>query len=125
VHTSSNGAYIGRLDYATLTPGAARTQAGAMGLYAQSKLGNFLVAREAARRHAGKGVLVNAVHPGGIRTELGRHASPVRRWITVRAWMRRGKARSCGRRAVETLLPRAVRRADAAVRRDGAGRGGR
>jgi retinol dehydrogenase-12 len=94
VHTSSSGDYIGRIDYATLTPGAARTQTGAMGLYAQSKLGNFLVAREAARRHAGKGVLVNAVHPGGIRTELGRHGSPVRRWITVRAWIQRGGARA-------------------------------
>ena len=41
--------------------------------YGQSKTANVLFAVEATRRWAGDGVLVNAVMPGGIRTNLQRH----------------------------------------------------
>jgi retinol dehydrogenase-12 len=85
VHTSSDAAYIGKIDYTTVRPGASRTKKGTMGLYSQSKLGNVLVARESARRHADKGILVNAVHPGWIGTELQRHAPAMQQWISVRA----------------------------------------
>jgi retinol dehydrogenase-12 len=77
---------MGSIDYTTVRPGASRTKKGTMGLYGQSKLGNVLVARESARRHADKGILVNAVHPGWIGTDLQRHASSVQQWISVRAW---------------------------------------
>uniref|UniRef100_A0A8C9R6J6 Zgc:153441 n=1 Tax=Scleropages formosus TaxID=113540 RepID=A0A8C9R6J6_SCLFO len=41
--------------------------------YRQSKLANLLFARELARRLKGSGVMSFALHPGVIRTELGRH----------------------------------------------------
>jgi len=41
------------------------------GTYANTKLCNVLFTCELARRIAGKGVTVNAVHPGVIRTKLG------------------------------------------------------
>jgi WW domain-containing oxidoreductase len=44
--------------------------------YGQSKLANLLFAKELARRLQGKQT-ANAVHPGVIQTNLGRHMSPV------------------------------------------------
>ena len=41
--------------------------------YGQSKISNLLFARELARRWAGTGRVANAVHPGVIKTNLGRH----------------------------------------------------
>lgn len=41
--------------------------------YGQSKLANLLVARELARRWHDTGRVANAVHPGVIQTNLGRH----------------------------------------------------
>lgn len=41
--------------------------------YCQSKLANVLFTRELATRLQGSGVTVNAVHPGVVATELGRH----------------------------------------------------
>ncbi|XP_036411295.1 retinol-DH_like_SDR_c domain-containing protein [Megalops cyprinoides] len=41
--------------------------------YRQSKLANVLFSRELARRMKGTGVTSYALHPGVIRTELGRH----------------------------------------------------
>jgi NAD(P)-dependent dehydrogenase (short-subunit alcohol dehydrogenase family) len=41
--------------------------------YGQAKTANVLFAVELDRRLAGKRVRANALHPGGIRTELGRH----------------------------------------------------
>ncbi|XP_010730056.3 retinol dehydrogenase 13 [Larimichthys crocea] len=41
--------------------------------YCQSKLANVLFTRELAKRLQGTGVTVNAVHPGIVATELGRH----------------------------------------------------
>lgn len=41
--------------------------------YSQSKLANVLFTQELAKRLKGTGVTVNAVHPGLVKTELGRH----------------------------------------------------
>jgi NAD(P)-dependent dehydrogenase (short-subunit alcohol dehydrogenase family) len=43
--------------------------------YGQSKLANLLFAMELSRRFAGTGRTANAVHPGVIRTNLGRYMS--------------------------------------------------
>lgn len=43
--------------------------------YSQSKLSNVLFTRELARKLRGTGVTVNALHPGIVHTELGRHMS--------------------------------------------------
>jgi WW domain-containing oxidoreductase len=45
--------------------------------YGQSKIANLLFARELARRFEGTKRTANAVHPGVIRTNLGRHMNPV------------------------------------------------
>ena len=45
--------------------------------YGQSKMANLLFARELARRLAGTGRTANAVHPGVIKTNLGRHMNPL------------------------------------------------
>ena len=44
--------------------------------YGQSKTANVLFAVEATKRWAGDGITVNALHPGGIETNLQRHISP-------------------------------------------------
>lgn len=45
--------------------------------YGQSKLANLLFARSLARRFAGTSKTANAVHPGVIATNLGRHMGSV------------------------------------------------
>ena len=42
--------------------------------YFQSKLANVLFTRELSKRLAGTNVAVNALHPGAVSTELGRHS---------------------------------------------------
>jgi len=44
--------------------------------YGRSKTANILFAAEFDRRHRARGVRATAIHPGGIRTELGRHMAP-------------------------------------------------
>lgn len=44
--------------------------------YGQSKTANVLFAVELGRQLAGSGVTINAVHPGVIMTDLGRHLTP-------------------------------------------------
>ncbi|XP_055325566.1 uncharacterized protein LOC129579481 [Sitodiplosis mosellana] len=41
--------------------------------YSQSKLSNILFTQELAKRLKGTGVTVNCVHPGIVKTDLGRH----------------------------------------------------
>jgi len=44
--------------------------------YGRSKTANILFAVEFDSRHRDRGIRAAAVHPGGIRTELGRHMDP-------------------------------------------------
>ena len=47
--------------------------------YGQSKLANLLFARSLGRRLEGTGKVANALHPGVINTNLGRHMNPAAR----------------------------------------------
>jgi NAD(P)-dependent dehydrogenase (short-subunit alcohol dehydrogenase family) len=49
--------------------------------YGQSKLANLLFAKALARRFAGTRRTANAVHPGVIRTNLGRNMSGIARFL--------------------------------------------
>ncbi|XP_061911885.1 retinol dehydrogenase 13-like isoform X1 [Entelurus aequoreus] len=53
--------------------------------YCQSKLANVLFTRELAKRLQGTGITVNAVHPGIVATELGRHTGLHRSWLSSTA----------------------------------------
>ena len=57
-------------------PNFARTPYDPMIAYGRSKTANILFAAEFDSRHKSRGVRATAVHPGGIRTELGRHMAP-------------------------------------------------
>ncbi len=59
-------------------PGFERTPYDPFVAYGRSKTANILFAVEFDKRHRGRGVRAAAVHPGGIQTELGRHADPAR-----------------------------------------------
>lgn len=56
-------------------PGFERTPYEPFVAYGRSKTANILFAVEFDRRHRARGVRATAVHPGGVRTELGRHMS--------------------------------------------------
>ncbi len=49
--------------------------------YGQSKMANLLFAKELSRRFAGTKKTANAVHPGVIQTNLGRHMNPVMQFV--------------------------------------------
>jgi NAD(P)-dependent dehydrogenase (short-subunit alcohol dehydrogenase family) len=57
-------------------PNFERTPYTEFGAYGRSKTANILFAVEFDRRHKNRGVRATAVHPGGIRTELGRYLAP-------------------------------------------------
>lgn len=46
---------------------------GGLSAYCQSKLANILFTRHLSKKLEGTGVTVNALHPGVVKTELGRH----------------------------------------------------
>jgi NAD(P)-dependent dehydrogenase (short-subunit alcohol dehydrogenase family) len=57
-------------------PNFERTPYDPMIAYGRSKTANILFAVEFDRRHKARGVRAVALHPGGIKTELGRHMAP-------------------------------------------------
>ena len=57
-------------------PDFERTPYDPMIAYGRSKTANILFAVAFDRRHRGRGVRATALHPGGIKTELGRHMQP-------------------------------------------------
>lgn len=59
-------------------PGFERTAYEPFVAYGRSKTANILFAVAFDKRHRARGVRAAAVHPGGIQTELGRYADPVR-----------------------------------------------
>lgn len=51
--------------------------------YFQSKLANVLFTRELAKRLKGTQVTVNALHPGAVRTELGRNLGAMKYFFVL------------------------------------------
>src|SRR6202045_1159354 len=74
VNVSSSGHRYSDVDLDDLN--FARTPYDPMIAYGRSKTANILFAVEFDRRHKARGVRATALHPGGIRTELGRHMGP-------------------------------------------------
>jgi retinol dehydrogenase 12 len=84
VHTSSSAIYLDpKIYWDTFMPGPARTKRSPIDLYNQSKAGNVVVSREAARRYADKNILFTAVNPGNIKTELTRHTTKLQLFFIV------------------------------------------
>lgn len=69
--------------------------------YTQSKLGNIYMAKHLANREQGSNVKFYAVHPGVIRTKLGRHSKGFKFMTTFMPWamsvksVEAGAATSC------------------------------
>lgn len=76
VNVSSIGHRQGTLDFDDL--GFERGY-GIMKAYSRSKLANVLFTAELARRLDGKGVTVNALHPGAVATHIWSHAPAIAR----------------------------------------------
>jgi len=69
VNVASDAHRFGRLDLGDLQN---EQRYRALRVYGQSKTANLLFTQELARRISGTGVTANALHPGGIRSNLGR-----------------------------------------------------
>src|ERR1700751_4257222 len=74
VNVSSSGHRYSDVDLDD--PNFARTPYDPMIAYGRSKTANILFAVEFDRRHRARGVRATALHPGGIKTELGRYMQP-------------------------------------------------
>lgn len=88
VVTTSSSAHLGwgpKIRYETLKAGKAREKVGTQGLYAQSKYGNILVAKEFSRRYADRGIVFTSLNPGNLKTDLQRHWGSV--GIKLTEWM--------------------------------------
>ncbi|KIK55258.1 hypothetical protein GYMLUDRAFT_47987 [Collybiopsis luxurians FD-317 M1] len=74
VHVSSYAHhFFPKLDFNTFKDGPARRKMQGMLLYGQSKTGNILFSNELAKRYGEKGIVSISLHPGSVRSELGRH----------------------------------------------------
>jgi len=78
INVSSNAHERGRINFEDLQ--RQRNYHG-FEVYAQSKLANILFTYELAKRLKGTGITVNALHPGGVATNLGRNNGWIRHII--------------------------------------------
>ncbi|KAH7913694.1 NAD(P)-binding protein [Hygrophoropsis aurantiaca] len=61
------------INFDTLRDGPVRRKMSPGDLYNQSKFGNVVLSHELARRYGNLGIASTALHPGSIKTSLGRH----------------------------------------------------
>ncbi|KIK55257.1 hypothetical protein GYMLUDRAFT_47986 [Collybiopsis luxurians FD-317 M1] len=74
VNVSSYGHhFFPKLDFNTFKDSPARRKMRKIVLYGQSKTGNILFSNELAKRYGEKGIVSISLHPGSVRSELGRH----------------------------------------------------
>ncbi|XP_061665465.1 retinol dehydrogenase 13-like isoform X2 [Syngnathoides biaculeatus] len=71
INLASLAHLVGKMDFEDLN--WERRKFNTKQAYCQSKLANVLFTRELAKRLQGTGVTANAVHPGVVSSELGRH----------------------------------------------------
>jgi NAD(P)-dependent dehydrogenase (short-subunit alcohol dehydrogenase family) len=76
INLSSRGHRVSNVDLDD--PNFERTPYEPFVAYGRSKTANILFAVAFDRRHRARGVRAAAVHPGAIKTELGRHVDPAR-----------------------------------------------
>ncbi|KAG2009556.1 short-chain dehydrogenase [Coprinopsis cinerea AmutBmut pab1-1] len=77
VHTASVASLFGELNFNTFKDGPARRKSFSVILYAQSKLGNVIVANEFAKRYGDQGVISCSCNPGNLKTELTRYTPSI------------------------------------------------
>ncbi|KAJ7153072.1 NAD(P)-binding protein [Mycena crocata] len=81
INTSSLSAEMSGLkngiNFNTVTDTPERRKTPTNSLYAQSKLGNIMLSNELARRYGTQGIMSTSLHPGNLKTELGRHHGPI------------------------------------------------
>ncbi|KDR76849.1 hypothetical protein GALMADRAFT_96456 [Galerina marginata CBS 339.88] len=76
VITISSGAHhLHGIDYNILKDGEARSKSDPQALYAQSKYGDVVFARELARRYGDKKIVSISLNPGNINTNLQRNVT--------------------------------------------------
>ncbi|KIM76634.1 hypothetical protein PILCRDRAFT_643196 [Piloderma croceum F 1598] len=71
--TASSAHLLTTLNFNTFKDGPARKAAGPDTLYAQSKVGNIVVAKEIAKRYGDQGIVSTSLNPGNIKTDMLRH----------------------------------------------------
>jgi len=71
---------FGSIDFASFR---GETAYSAWRAYFQSKLANLLFSNELAKRLAGTSITSNTLHPGGVKTDIMRDASPVNRLFSA------------------------------------------
>ncbi|RXW24438.1 hypothetical protein EST38_g1428 [Candolleomyces aberdarensis] len=74
VNTSSSASLMAsKINFDTLKDSPARRKSGPNQLYAQSKLGNAIFAKELARRYGDQGIVSTGLNPGNLTSDLQRH----------------------------------------------------
>ncbi|KAH9932806.1 NAD(P)-binding protein [Epithele typhae] len=87
ITTSSSGAYPGKIDFDTFKDSKHRRKVHPELLYFNSKLGNTVVAHQAALRYADMGIISIALNPGNLDSELYRTIPSVGRWIVAKVML--------------------------------------
>ncbi|THH09114.1 hypothetical protein EW146_g8786 [Bondarzewia mesenterica] len=91
----SSGAHHGySLSFDTLTDGAARRRLSTETLYAQSKYGVVVFAKELARRYGSVGIVSISLNPGNMKTNLQRQVTGFKRAMILDA-SPNGSQRDC------------------------------